>query len=152
VAYTTAEARGQVLLALGEAADQLALALACLAEAFEQLDDNSAEELEAGLFGPVQAAYGRAMRTYSEFVDRHGLADRVFEPRSAGVRSQGAKVFIERAIEATGQADHGIAVLQDSMLPVEAGDAALRAGLSEVRELIGGLPMQGRKVLRTLGR
>jgi len=152
VAYTTAQAREQILDALEEAADQLALALACLGEAFEQLDDDSADRLEAQLFGPVQAAYGRAMRTSSDFADRHGLADRVFGARSPGVQSQGVKVFIQRAIEATGQADHAIAGLQDSMLPIEAGDGALRAGLSEVRELIGGLPIQAREIVRTLGR
>ncbi|MDQ6749246.1 MAG: hypothetical protein M3Z33_00600 [Actinomycetota bacterium] len=152
MAYSTAEAREQILEALGEAADELALALACLGEAFEQLDETSAEGLETQLFGPVQAAYGRAMRTYSDFTARHSLAGRAFETRSPGVQSQGAKVFIQRAIEATGRADHAIAALQDSMLPIEAGDAALRAGLSGVRELIDGLPMQAREVVRTLGR
>ena len=53
---------------------------------------------------------------------------------------------------AAGQADRGIAALQDSMLPVEAGDAPLRTGLSEVRELIEGLPARARELVRTLGR
>jgi hypothetical protein len=152
MAYTTEEAREQLLDTLGEAADQLALALACLGEAYEQLDDNAAEGLEAQLFRPVQVAYGRAQSTYSDFAARHGLPGRDFEPRSPGVQSQGAKVFIERAVEAAGQADRGIAALQDSMLPIEAGDAALRAGLSEVRELIEGLPARARELVRTLGR
>jgi hypothetical protein len=152
MAYTTAEAREQLLETLGEAADQLALALACLGEGYEQLDDNAADGLESQLFRPVQVAYGRAKSTYSDFAERHGLPGRVFDPRSPGVQSQGAKVFIERAVEAAGQADREIAALQDSMLPVEAGDAALRAGLSEVRELIDDLPARARELVRTLGR
>lgn len=152
MAYTAAEAREQVLDALGAAADQLALALACLGEAYEQLDDNAAAGLEAQLFRPVQLAYGRAKSTYSDFAGRHDLPGRDFDLRSPGVQSQGAKAFIERAVEAAAQADRGIAALQDSMVPVEAGDPGLRAGLSEVRELIDGLPVRARELVRTLGR
>ena len=42
--------------------------------------------------------------------------------------------------------------LQDSMLPIEVGDVELRAGLSEVRELIGGVRVRARELVRTLGR
>jgi hypothetical protein len=38
------------------------------------------------------------------------------------------------------------------MLPVEAGDAELRAGLTSVREPLGGVPAAAREFLRTLGR
>jgi hypothetical protein len=152
MAYTTAEAREQILDDLGEAVDQLALALACLGEAYELVDDHTADSLEAQLFRPVQSAYGRARRTYLEFASGHGLALRDFEAQPPGVQSQGAKVFIERAVEAATRADLHIATLQDSMLPVEAGDPALRAGLTEVRELIDGLPAKARELTRTLGR
>ena len=38
------------------------------------------------------------------------------------------------------------------MLPIEAGDAELRTGLAEVRELLDELPTRAHAVLRTLGR
>lgn len=152
MAYTTAEAREQLLDGLGEAVDRLALALACLGEAYELVDDDTAERLEDQLFRPVQAAYGRARRTYLEFAGGHGLPLRDFESQPPGVQSQGAKSFIERAVAAAGQANQAIAGLQDSMLPVEAGDPALRAGLTEVRELIDGLAGRARELIRTLGR
>jgi hypothetical protein len=50
------------------------------------------------------------------------------------------------------QADHTIAELQDSMMPVEVGDTELRAGLSDTRSLIAELPARGRRLLRALGR
>ena len=45
-----------------------------------------------------------------------------------------------------------LAALQDSMLPIEVGDSELRAGLQEVRELLGQLRHQARELVRTLGR
>jgi hypothetical protein len=152
VAVTTLEARGQILTGLTDAIDQLALATACLGEAYEQLDDASAERLEADLFRPVQRAYGRAMRTRAQFADRFGLVEPALESPSPGVASQGVKLFVSRAVSASAEADRGIAELQDSMLPVEAGDAELRTGLAEVRELVDGLPMRAREFVRALGR
>jgi hypothetical protein len=38
------------------------------------------------------------------------------------------------------------------MLPVEAGDAELRAGLKSIREPLGGFPGRAREFLRGLGR
>ncbi len=38
------------------------------------------------------------------------------------------------------------------MLPIESGDAELRAGLTEVRDLVAGLPERARALLRALGR
>jgi hypothetical protein len=38
------------------------------------------------------------------------------------------------------------------MLPIESGDAELRAGLAEVRELLDELPGAARRFLRILGR
>ena len=38
------------------------------------------------------------------------------------------------------------------MLPIESGDAELRAGLVEVRELLDGLPGTARRFLGILGR
>jgi hypothetical protein len=45
-----------------------------------------------------------------------------------------------------------LAALQDSMLPVEVGDPPLRAGLEDVRRLIGELRGRSRELVRTLGR
>ncbi len=152
MAYVTKEAREQLLETVAEATDGIGYALAALGAAYEQLDENSADRLEQQLFRPVQVAYGRAKRTHAGFAERHGLAGRAFEAGSAGLPSQGVKGFLERALEAVGEADSVLAELQDSMMPVEVGDPELRAGLAEVRELVAGLPVQGREFLRTFGR
>jgi len=149
---TTAEAREEILTELGEAADRIALGVSCLSEAFELLDDATAERLEDELFRAVQKAYGRAKRTHSSFAERVQMPARSFEPQPAGSVSQGPKPLIERAVEATTEADRLLAELQDSMLPIEAGDAELRAGLAEVRELVEPVPATAREILRVLGR
>ena len=61
------------------ATDDIGLALASLAAAYEQLDVNLADELEEQLFRPVQLAYGRARRIHAEFAGRHDLPVRSFE-------------------------------------------------------------------------
>jgi hypothetical protein len=149
---TTLEARQQMLDTLAEAADEIGFALASLGAAYEQLDVSSADELEAELFRPVQLAYGRARRTHAEFAGRHGLPGREFESSSAGLPSTGAKGFIDNAVVAVGKADASLAELQDSMLPVEVGDPELRAGLAELRGLVGNLAHRAREVVRTIGR
>jgi hypothetical protein len=153
MAYTTAEARQELLDTVAWAANELGFASACLAEAYEQLDEDSADRLEEDCFRPVQMAYGRAKRTHTEFAGRHGLQAAAFEPQpTTGPASQGAAGFIARAVEAVGAADHNLAGLQDSMLPVEAGDEELRAGLKSIREPLGALPGKAREFLRRLGR
>jgi hypothetical protein len=152
MAYATKQARQELLDTVAEAADALGFALAALTEAYDQLDDHNAEKLEEALFRPVQAAYGRAKRTHAEFADRHGLQGRTFEPASAGVSPTGARGQVEEAVEAAAEADRALAALQDSMLPVEAGDEGLRSGLAAVRDSVGGLPDRARELLRTLGR
>lgn len=152
MAYSSEEARRKLLDDVAEATDQLAFSLACLGEAYEALDERTADRLEEYLFRPVQAAYGRLKRTHAEFAGRHGLATRTFASASAGTHAADPGAYIERAVDAAEGADHGIGTLQDSMLPVEVGDQALRAGLSESRELIAAVPLRGRQLLRTLGR
>lgn len=152
MAITTAEARRQILDDLAAALDQLGIAVACLSEAFEQLAVDAADRLEDHLYRPVQRAYGRGKRTHAQFAERVGLPGDTFEPPSPGVSSQGAKAFVERAATAVEDADRRVAELQDSMLPIEAGDAELRAGLSEVRELLEKVPGAARQFQRTLGR
>jgi hypothetical protein len=152
MAYTTSEARQELLDTLADAANELGFASAYLAAAYEQLDEQSGDRLEENCFRPVQRAYGRAKRTHSEFAGRHGLRTAVFEEQPAGLPSQGAAGFIARAVEAVGAADRTLGDLQDSMLPVEAGDAELRAGLEAVREPLGGVPGSAREFLLGLGR
>src|SRR6476661_7163984 len=138
MAYTTVEGRRELLDTVAAAIDEIGFALGSLGAAYEQLDEPTADRLEDELFGPVQVAYGRAKRTHAEFAGRHGLTSRVFEAPSPGLPSTGSKGFIEAAVNAAGAADSALAALQDSMLPVEVGDAEVRAGLMEVRELLGG--------------
>jgi hypothetical protein len=152
MAYVTAEARQQLLDSIAEAIDQIGTALAALGAAYEQLDEHTADRLEEELFRPVQAAYGRAQRTHAGFAERYGLPGRTFEPASAGLPSQGVKGFLEVAVDAVAESDDVLAELQDSMRPVEVGDAELRAGLSEVRELLGTLRARAREIVRRLGR
>ncbi len=152
MAYTTAEAREQLLDTVAEAIDAIGLALAELGEAYEQLDEQTGETLEQELFRPLQLAYGRAQRTHAAFADRHGLEGRAFEPVVPGAPSSGVKGFLESAVESVAKADRLLATLQDSMLPVDVGDAELRAGLEEVRMLLAGLPGRAQQLVRTFGR
>ncbi len=152
MAYTTSEARQELLDTIAEAANELGFAAACLGEAYEQLDEYNGDRLETECFRPVQMAFGRAKRTHTEFADRHGLTAATFMTQQAGLPSQGAAGFIAGAVEAVSSADRTLAELQDSMLPVEAGDEELRAGLKAVREPLGGLPGRAREFLRGVGR
>ncbi len=152
MAYTTAEGRQRILEDLAGAADEIAVALALLSEAYEHLDERTAERLEEQLFQPVQAAYGRAKRVHAGFAQRHELQDHTFQTPSPVAPSNDTKGLIEAAVDAAGRADGMLGELQDSMLPIEVGDVELRAGLSEVRELIGGVRAQAREMVRTLGR
>jgi hypothetical protein len=150
--YSASEARQQLLDTLAEATDELGFALSSLAEAYDNLDAHNADTLEEELFRPVQVAYGRAQLSHAEFADRHGLPGRTFEQRPAGLSPTGATGFIQRAVESIGEADEILADLQDSMLPVEVGDAPLRSGLTDVRNRLRGLPERAGELLRTLGR
>jgi hypothetical protein len=152
MAYTTADARQGLLDTVAVAIEQLGLALAALGEAYEQLDEQSAERLESELFRPVQIAYGRAQRAYAGFAERHELPGRTFAPATSPAPSAGARGFIDSAVEAVASADHALSELQDSLAPIEVGDAELRDGLREVRELVGKLSANAREFVRTLGR
>lgn len=152
MAYNTGEARVELLEDVAEATDQLALALASLGEAYEELDERTAETLEEQLFRPTQSAYGRLRRTYAEFAARHGLPGRDFETSSGGLHSADPRVYVQRAVEAIEGADQLLAELQDSMRPVEVGDRELRTGLSETRETIAELPARASRLMRTQGR
>ena len=150
--YTTAEARQELLDGFAEAIEQIGLALAALGAAYEQLDEHNADRLEAELFGPVQRAYGRAKSTHAQFAERHGLTGRAFATPEPGIPSTGAMGFIQEAVDAAAEAGSALGELQDSSLPTEVGDVELRAGLAEVRELLGGVRQRARALTRTIGR
>jgi len=152
VTYTTAEARQKVLSDMAIATEQIAVSMAALGEAYEQLDEHAGDVLEEQLFRPVQHAYGRIQRTYNAFAARSGLPTRSFSPTTPGPQSQSVQTLIERAVMASGEADQTIADLQDSMLPVEVGDTELRAGLAQAREALSGVPVRARALTRTVGR
>jgi hypothetical protein len=152
MAYVSQEARQHLLDTVAEATEAIGTALAVLGAAYEQVDDATADRLEEQLFRPVQLAFGRARRTYSGFAGRHGLPDRTFAPGSAGPPSHDVRVLLGRAADAVTEADLILTELQDSMLPVEVGDAELRAGLAEVREILADLGERARDLVRVIGR
>ena len=152
MAYITTEARKELLDRVADATNRTGAALALLGQAYEQLDEDTADRLEEILFRPAQVAYGRARRTHSSFAKRYGLPQRTFAPRAPSGTSTDGHAALDRAVEAIEAADHEIAELQDSLLPVEVGDPELRAGLAEVRTLLDRLPAKARDLGRTIGR
>ena len=152
MSYTTQEGRERIVSDVAAAAEQIELALSYLTDAYELVDEGLADRLEQELFSPVQASFGRARRTLSEFTRRYQLRDFTPSDAASGSRPHGARELVESAADAIEQADHWIAELQDSLLPVEVGDTELRAGLSETRELMDALPGRARALVRVLGR
>jgi hypothetical protein len=153
VAYTNIEGREGLLNALAVCIDEIGTALACVSEAYEKVDDQTADRLEQELFGPVQRAYGRAKSTHSEFAGRHRLADRRFgQPVSAAPPSTRPGELIQQAATAAEAAEHSLVELQDDQALVEVGDVELRAGVAETRDAIGVIPGRAGALLRTLGR
>ena len=152
MAYTSTEGRQELLDAFAEAIEHIGFALAALGAAYEQLDEQNADRLEEELFGPVQLAYGRAKSTHAQFAARHGMTGGTFATPSEGLPSTGAKGFIDNAVGSVAQADAALSGLQDSSLPTEVGDQELRAALTDVRELLGGVRQRARELERTLGR
>lgn len=150
--YVAGEARQELLDTVADAADRLSGALAALGGAFDQLDDHAAEQLEDELFRPLQVGYGRARRTHTEFATRYGLPTKDFKPADTGHPSQGVSGFLDAAVELVEEADDVLSELQDSMLPVEVGDQEVRAGISEVRRIIGELPEKARRLGGVVGR
>jgi hypothetical protein len=152
MAQTSAEVRQELLDAIAAATDEIGVALESLGEAYEHLDEQTADRLEEELFRPVQLAYGRLQRTHTEFAARHELPSRAFEPARSGAPSRRVNDLISAAADAAEKADHILSTLQDSMVPVEYGDAELRAGLQEVRTLLGDVRRHARELTRTVGR
>ena len=152
MANTRQEAVQEILEALGTGIERTELAMACLGAAYETLTTAPADRLENELYRPVQRALGRGKRAYAKFAAANGQPPRQFDQPDAGVASQGAKAFVDRAVVAAANADRAISELQDTSLILEFGDAELRAGLSEMREALAPLAVSAREFLRTLGR
>jgi hypothetical protein len=151
MSYVAAEARQELLDAIADAADDIAYALAALGEAFDALDEPTGDRLEEQLFRPVQHAYGRIQRTHAEFAGRHQLPTRTFAPANQPAPARPG-LLVEDASEAALEADDKLATLQDSMKPIEVGDAELRAGLAEVRRQLDLVTQRAPAFTRTLGR
>src|SRR4051794_21753003 len=152
MAYITSEARQELLDTVAEAADELGIALSALGEAYEQLDEAGADTLEEELFRPVQHAYGLAQRTHAGFAARHGLPARAFAAGSRGHPSGGVKGYLDVAVDAIEQAEAILVELQDSMSPVEVGDAELRSGLAAVRADLAELTARAARLVSRYGR
>lgn len=152
MSYTSAAGRQQLLDQLAAAAEKIALALACLSEAYEHLDDHTADRLEDTMFRPVQAAMGRAQRSHARFAGEHGLSERSFPQPAPGGHPGDVRWLLDRAREAAQEADETLATLQDSMLPIEVGDPALREDLAAIRSALDPVPGAARELLRTFGR
>jgi hypothetical protein len=152
MAYITAEARQELLDTVGEATEELGVALGALGDAYEQLDERSAETLEEQLFRPAQAAYARAKRTHTDFAARHGLPAGAIKPPPVGLPSTGVKGFVEAAAEALERAESILVELQDSMSPVEVGDPEVRAGIADVRAMLAELAGRPERFVSRFGR
>jgi hypothetical protein len=150
--YVTAEARQNLLDEIARAIDELGIALAAFGDAYEQLDERSADTLEEQLFRPAQQAYGKAKRTHAEFAARHGLPTRSFAASPPTAASHGVKGFLESAVEAVEESDALLAELQDSLLPVEVGDPEVRAGLSDVRRTLNEIAPRAAHFVSRFGR
>ena len=140
MAYVTSEARQELADSVADAAGELGTAVAALGAAYEALDEDSGDRLEEALFRPVQLAYGRAKKTATSFAERTGINVPPVSSRPEGPPSRGVKGYIEDASEAVFLAESILTELQDSLSPVEVGDAELRAGLADVRSRIEGIP------------
>ena len=150
--YAAQEARQELVDTVAEAASEIGGALEALTAAYEALDEAAADTLEETLFVPVQGAFGRARRTVAGFAERHDLPAPAVVSRPAGPPSTGVKGFIEDAADALEQAEAILTELQDSLSPVEVGDAELRAGLADVRERLAGVPAAAAHFVSRYGR
>src|ERR1044072_1884249 len=110
MAYASQEARQDLLASIAEAIDEVGRAMAALGDAYDQLDEHTADVLEEQMFRPAQAAYARAQRTYSGFAERHGLEGRAVRAASAGRVGGGG----ERGVGGGGGDPHGAAGLDDA--------------------------------------
>ena len=139
----------QLLDDLAAAIDQLAFALACVGEAYDELDERAADVLEEEIFKPLQAAYGRAKRTHSEFARRYGLPQRSVRGAFSGhplrrpARLPGPR---RRGDRAGRPRDRGAAGLDDARRGGGYGAASRAVGgpLADRRAAVSGAPAGAR--------
>jgi hypothetical protein len=151
VSYTNDSGRRQILDDSVVGANYMGDALAALGEAYELLDENMADRMEASVFKPTQAAYGQLKRTLAEFATRYGLPQPTFRPSTIPAPTD-PHTSLDHVADLIQSADDALSELQDTLLPVEVGDADLRAGLSGTRVLIGRVPAAAEELIHTLGR
>jgi hypothetical protein len=151
VSYTTESGRRQILDDAVVGANYLGDALAALGEAYELLDDHAADQMEATVFKPTQAAYGQLKRALTEFAIRYGLPQPTFPPSRLPAPTD-PHTTLERVADQVQSADDTLADLQDTLLPVEVGDPELRAGLSGTRTQLTRVPAAAEDLIRILGR
>ena len=124
MSYTTADGRRQVLDALAAAADQLGNAVAYLGG-----PTNSSTTMPPSAWRSSCSARcssrtaGRGACTASSRSATTSPA-RSFEAQQPHMRANDARGLIDSAVEAVARADGGLGGLQDSMLPIEVGDAS----------------------------
>jgi hypothetical protein len=152
LAYTHLEGREGLVDGMERAADLIGASLGALSAAYEKVDEQTADQLEERLFGPVQQAYGKAKRTLAGFASRHGLPARTINPPEEPPTSLDTRELIQLAGRSAVEADQALAGVQDERSFVEVGDAELRASLAEVRAALAPVPQQAALTLRTLGR
>lgn len=151
--YDTAQARRALLDELLGAAGDIAIAIAYASAAYDRLDDTSGDRLEEQVFAPLQKALGALRRAIDEFAARHGdPAARAGSPPPEPHASQGVAALLESCAAAARAADGHLSTLQDSLVLIDLGDADLRAGVSDARRRLGGVPAAQRTFVRTLGR
>ncbi len=151
MSYTNDSGRRQILDDSVAGANYMGDALAALGEAYELLDDHAAERMEESVFKPTQAAYGQLKRSLTEFAGRYGLPQPVFRPSMVPAPTD-PHTTLDRVADLVQSADDALAELQDTLLPVEVGDADLRAGLSRTRTLLTRVPAAAEDLIRILGR
>ena len=155
MAVSAAEARGRIISDLAGAIAQLGFGTACLGEAYEQLDDATADRLEAELFRPIQKAYGRAKRTQSSFAGRFGL-----EATALAAASPGSAIAGGEGLRHPGghrrrrRPTAGSPSCRTRCCRSRPATPSCAPGLAEVRELLDGVPAAGERVpahVRALG-
>jgi len=151
--YTAHEGHERILVDGAGAAACLLGAIEALGNAYEELDEHAADDLEAKLYGPTGSAAKTLLGSIGAFAQRSGETfERPVAKHFPGGREAHAKEHVDAAVAFIREADEILAELQDSLLPVEVGDEQLREGLASTRRTIAPLPQAARELERTLGR
>ena len=123
-----------------------------LGDAYEWLDEQTADRMEDEIFRPAQAAYGRAQRTHAAFSERHELTRSHFDEAGHTGHPGDARGAIERAAASLTEADAILATFRIRCCRSTSAIRSCAPGSRAVRELIAPLPHQARQLLRMLGR